>query len=84
MKYFSAGLAILIAFIIVSCENEKENALNKEIQKRKNQVPQLDNPTNPAVENLNSKIMTEFTPEQKLIKDKVTAVIYENLEATQE
>ena len=83
MKYFSAGLAILIAFIIVSCENEKENALNEEIQKRKNQVPQLNNPTNPAVKNLNSKIMTEFTPEQKLIKDKVTAVIYENLEATQ-
>ena len=83
MKYFSAGLLIFIVLFVAGCETEKENTLKEEIQKRKNHVPQSNNQTNPADENLNSKVMTEFTPEQKLIKDKVTTVIYKNLEATQ-
>ena len=77
------SLLLVFVLLIIGCESEKENTLNREMQRRKNQVPNIGNMNNSNIDPKDLKIMTTFTPEQKVIMDKVTAVIYKNLEATQ-
>lgn len=83
MKYLSAGFLILIILIVAGCESEKENTLNEEMQKRKNQVPNIGNINSSTTDLQNIKVMTEFTPAQQIIRDQVIAVINKNLETTQ-
>jgi len=70
-----------ITAILFGCESEKNNDLNKELEKRKNQVPKITDQNQVPQQKI--EVMTEFTPEQTKIKDMVVETIYKNLEATQ-
>jgi PBP1b-binding outer membrane lipoprotein LpoB len=66
----------MIAALLLGCESEKNN----EMEKRKNQVPQTTQQDQTPLQKI--EVMTEFTPEQAKIKDLVLEAVHKNLEAT--
>lgn len=74
-------LLLILVVILMGCESGKNDELSNELEKRKNQIPDVGNQNQSPQQKI--EIMTEFTPEQAKIKDLAAAVIYRNLEATQ-
>jgi hypothetical protein len=72
---------MVFAFLL-GCESEKNDNLNDEPEKRENQIPDVSNQNQVPQQKI--EIMTELTPEQEKIKNLAAAVIYGNLEATQD
>lgn len=70
-------IIITLAFTF-GCDtaNEEKNEIKNEQQEKTPQVPN-------QLPEQELQIIKEFTPEQAIIRDLVTAVIYKNLEATQ-
>lgn len=76
-------LSVFSFFLLVSCESNEKNNLNKEIERRQNTLPQVHTPDQENAE-LNITPLTNLTPAQEKIKEEAIAVIKKNLKYTQE
>jgi ketosteroid isomerase-like protein len=80
MKYVRSFILLSLVIIIAFGCNE-ENKTDGEIQKNDNQVLQENNQNKQNQQKI--EVMTTFTPEEEIIKEKVMDVIRKNLAATQ-